>query len=161
MSKSSLNSTVPIREVIYVVLHEFKDLLKVCSCGSKLDLLPDPLRLNAAALSPDPPALVPGVEEATPQVPMPCARLFPVSYARPVPVVAPQSSPVPQKAATALLPVFYVSTDLPPVSQSCVGGIVVFVHPSVAQFRGGYYHGVFRALGYPTGCQLVRNHVLH
>ncbi|XP_035384460.1 protein diaphanous homolog 1-like [Electrophorus electricus] len=57
-----------------------------------------------------PPLLVPGVEEVTARVPVPRARL--------VPAVAPRSSPVPQKAATASSPVSSVSTDLPPGSQA-------------------------------------------
>ncbi|KAK1804771.1 hypothetical protein P4O66_003619 [Electrophorus voltai] len=70
----------------------------------------DLLTLIAAAVPSDLPVPVPEVEEATPQVPRP--------HARSVPVVAPRSSPVPEKAATARLPVSSKSTDLPPDSQA-------------------------------------------
>ncbi|XP_026878626.2 proline-rich receptor-like protein kinase PERK8 [Electrophorus electricus] len=49
---------------------------------------PDRPPLNTTAASPDPPVPVPGVEEATPQAPMPHARPVPVPCARLLPVVA-------------------------------------------------------------------------
>ncbi|KAK1799320.1 hypothetical protein P4O66_007559, partial [Electrophorus voltai] len=64
---------------------------------------------------------VPGVEEATPQIPVPRAR--------PVPMGAPRSSPVPQKAA--ILPVSSKSADLPPYSQASCSHCLFFVVPHV------------------------------
>ncbi|KAK1791960.1 hypothetical protein P4O66_013937 [Electrophorus voltai] len=117
------------------IIVDFRRKYMVCSCGQASgpvgpasadhpdlpDLLllntvtappdsPDPPPLNTAAVPPDPPVPVPGVEEVTSQVPVPCAR--------PVPVVAPENSPVPQKAATAISSVSYVFKDLPLDSQA-------------------------------------------
>ncbi|KAK1793832.1 hypothetical protein P4O66_001558 [Electrophorus voltai] len=83
---------VPVRSIV--------DVARPVTRSAPVAAPPDPLPpLMAAAAPLDPPVPVPGVEETTPQVPVPRAR--------PVALVTPRSSPVSSTAsAPGFLPVF-------------------------------------------------------